>query len=116
LDGRADHPSARQIYSGLAGRGVRLSLATVYNTLSRLVGLGMLRELQFDESYNRYDTNLETHLNLVCTTCGAITDCRGAPPVGADEILEQLGFETFTFRLEYHGVCATCRSGLRREQ
>lgn len=110
---RNDHPSARQIYLHLRGLDSRLSLATVYNTLSVLVDLGALTEMDFEASDNRYDTNIEPHINLVCTVCGAITDVNRRAPVSADEIQNTFGFETTCIRMEYRGKCASCCLGDR---
>ena len=110
---REDHPSARQIHRALQGHRIRPSLATVYNTLSRLVELGMLREMEFDARDNRFDTNLQPHLNLVCTKCGAMSDCDGAPAIRPATILKREGFQPTGFRLEFYGLCSHCRSGHR---
>jgi Fe2+ or Zn2+ uptake regulation protein len=110
---REDHPSARQIHRALQPRRTRPSLATVYNTLSRLVELGMLREMEFDARDNRFDTNLQPHLNLVCTKCGVISDCDGAPAIRPATILKREGFQPTGFRLEFYGLCSRCRSGDR---
>lgn len=110
LAGRDDHPSARQVFEVLKAGESRLSLATVYNTLATLVDIGVLEEMEFEAADNRYDTNLEPHINLVCTVCGAITDFNRKPPVSPDEIWKSLGFETTGIRMEYHGVCAACRA------
>jgi len=110
LAGRVDHPSARQTFSAVNAGESRISLATVYNTLATLVELGFLKEMEFEAEDNRYDTNLSPHINLVCTVCGAITDFNRRPPVSVDEIRKSLGFETTGIRIEYQGVCASCRS------
>ena len=110
LAGRADHPSARQIRHDLEDRKPRVSVATVYNTLASLVDLGLLKELEFESADNRYDTNLAPHINLVCTACGAIVDVAHQPPLSAREINSRVGFETTEMRIEYHGVCRSCRA------
>ena len=107
---RADHPSARQVFMAVKNGDSQMSLATVYNTLATLVDLGFLKEIEFEAEDNRYDTNVSPHINLVCSACGAITDLNRKPPVSVDEIRRMLGFETTGIRLEYHGICASCRS------
>jgi Fe2+ or Zn2+ uptake regulation protein len=109
LAGRHDHPSARQIFRDLTQSEARPSLATVYNTLAILVELGVIAEMEFEATDNRYDTNLAPHLNLVCTVCGSIEDVDGEPPVGAAELRRQTGFETTAYRLECRGICARCQ-------
>lgn len=108
--GRPDHPSARQIHGRLSEREPHISIATVYNTLSTLVELGLVKEVEFESADNRYDTNLAPHINLVCTLCGAIADLDHEPPLSAREIHERIGFEIKEMRMEYRGVCAACRA------
>jgi Fur family peroxide stress response transcriptional regulator len=108
LAGRHDHPSARQIFASVKACESQMSLATVYNTLSTLVELGFITEMEFEAEDNRYDTNVSPHINLVCSICGSITDFDRKPPVSADEIRARLGFETSGIRMEYHGTCASC--------
>ncbi len=110
LAGRNDHPSARRIYRDLERADTRLSLATVYNTLATLVELGVLAEMEFEGSDNRYDTNLTPHLNLVCTGCGAIADLVSELPAEPSAVRGEVGFETTGYRLEYRGICARCRA------
>jgi Fe2+ or Zn2+ uptake regulation protein len=71
----------------------------------------MLREMEFDARDNRFDTNLQPHLNLVCTKCGAITDCDQAPAIRPATILKREGFHATGFRLEFYGLCSHCRPG-----
>jgi Fur family peroxide stress response transcriptional regulator len=110
LAGRPDHPSARQIYRDLRPTTSRLCLATVYNTLSTLVDLGVVREIEFDAADNRYDTNPSPHVNLVCVRCGSITDWGDVVSVTPSEIRNDVGFEMEELRVECRGVCARCRN------
>jgi len=110
LEARDDHPSARQIFAEVKAGEAQISLATVYNTVATLVELGFLEELEFEAEDNRYDTNVSPHINLVCTACGVISDFDRKPPVSTDEIRRSCGFETTGIRMEYQGVCASCRS------
>ena len=61
-----DHPSARQIYDDLRDSCEGLSVATVYNTLGILVRLGIIKIIEFEAGDNRYEKNLEPHINLIC--------------------------------------------------
>lgn len=108
--GRSDHPSARQIHRGLSSRLPRPSLATVYNTLTAMVGLGLVREVDFEATDNRYDTNLGPHINLVCVRCGSICDVDHDLPIPPEAIRSELGFEAVDFRIEYRGFCSRCRA------
>jgi Fur family peroxide stress response transcriptional regulator len=107
---RHDHPSVRQVAAELRQSSTPVSLATIYNTTGKLVKLGLLAEIEFESDDNRYDTNTQPHLNLVCTECGSITDIDHELPVSPRDIRRQVGFETTGWRLEYRGVCRRCRA------
>ena len=109
LAGRRDHPSARQIYNHVRIREPKISLTTVYNTLKALVARDLIREIEFNEAENRFDTNLAPHANLVCSCCGAIVDFDQPLPLPVDEVLRKTGFEAREFRVEYRGFCGACR-------
>jgi Fur family peroxide stress response transcriptional regulator len=106
---RQDHPSVRQIYNKIKINDPGISLATVYNTLNLLVELKLLKEIDFEESDNRYDTNLAPHLNLVCTICGSIIDFEYDIPVTPDVVQAKKGFVTKEYRMEYRGICNNCQ-------
>jgi len=108
LAGRADHPSARAIYDALANRESGLSLATVYNTLATLADNGLVLELDYDGTENRFDTNTRPHINLHCTSCGGIIDLDRDLQVRAEEIFAATGFEATDCRIEYRGRCSSC--------
>ena len=110
---REDHPSVRQIFSKIKLKDSGISLATVYNTLNLLVEMNLLKEIDFEETDNRYDTNLSPHLNLVCTICGSITDFEHELPVPAELIRVQKGFIAKEYRLEYRGICHRCQGKTR---
>jgi Fur family peroxide stress response transcriptional regulator len=106
---REDHPSVRFVFNKIKLKEPGISLATVYNTLNLLVNMNLLKKLEFDETDNRYDTNLDPHLNLVCTVCGSITDYEYKLPVTPDIIQSKEGFITLDYRIEYRGVCNICQ-------
>ncbi|MCP4896227.1 MAG: transcriptional repressor [bacterium] len=108
LSTREDHPTARQVYQALCRTNSTLSLATVYNTLNMLTEVGAIRHLDCASSDCRYDTNLDPHVNLVCSRCGGIEDFEYPLPVEFDEVFRSAGFQTKDARIEYHGVCAAC--------
>ena len=108
IAGRGDHPSARQIYNQVQRKSPGISLATVYNTLIILRDLDLVKEIEFEHTENRYDTNLQPHLNLVCKRCGAIRDVEFTLPLILEDVRRREGFITSDFRIELHGLCASC--------
>lgn len=105
---RKDHPSVKQIYNEIKINDPKISLATVYNTLNLLVKIKFLKEIEFEDKDNRYDTNLSPHLNLICSKCGSIVDFEYELPVSPEVVRKKNGFLTREYRIEYHGVCTNC--------
>src|SRR5512143_1263766 len=63
------HPGARLVYQEAKKKKKSLSLSATYATLSELSRLGIIKTLQFDRMENRYEENLEEHINLICERC-----------------------------------------------
>lgn len=105
------HPTARQIYEALKDSHAGISVATVYNTLGALARLGLIKVIEFESLDNRYELNLGTHVNLVCTSCGEIRDLSSPPEIHTRCAMEEMGFTVQDVRLEYYGTCAACASG-----
>ena len=105
-----DHPSARQIYAAVREVVPYISTSTVYNTLAMLVQCGFAQALPWAGSV-RFEANLISHLHLVCTLCGEITDVpekKNTISRLKKDLLAQRGFEIASQRLEFYGRCARC--------
>ena len=104
------HPSARQILKETKKDYPGISLATVYNTLETLAKLGLIKDMDFQGTDNRHETNISPHINLICTVCGEIEDFEEGLELHIDRVKKELGFEVNDFRMEYYGLCAQCKS------
>ena len=71
------HVSAEKLHEEANAAGIRVSLATVYNTLHQFTELGLLRELSVDGARTYFDTNLKEHHHFYCEEDGALTDIEG---------------------------------------
>ena len=68
------HVSADQVQLRLSQAGLRVSRATVYNTLSLFAEKGLLREVVVDASRMFYDSNVAPHHHLFHTDSGRLED------------------------------------------
>ena len=68
------HLSADQVYRRVNSDGVRVSKATVYNTLGLFVARGLVREVLVDASKVFYDSNTKPHHHIYNTASGELTD------------------------------------------
>lgn len=102
------HPSARQVFQEAKKEYSGISLATVYNTLEILVKRGLIKVMDYQYTDNRHETNLDPHINLICTVCGKIQDFGEGLSIPEESVKKKLGFEVQEYRIEYYGLCADC--------
>jgi len=107
-----DHPTANDIYTQLKTQYPSLSLATVYNTLDVLVGVGVVNVLgSIGDDRVHFDANLYPHINLGCLTCHKIVDTVSDCVNELDaEITQRSGFKIQGSRILYVGYCPQCLS------
>lgn len=110
IENRNFHPGARFVYEEAKKKRKGLSLSTTYATLNDLSRLGIIKTLQFDSMENRYEGNLEEHLNLICERCGKILDYKIPPVADQHDIAKKTGFSVKDTRLEYYGYCRDCNA------
>jgi Fur family transcriptional regulator, iron response regulator len=72
------HVSAEDLHDEASKAGIRVSLATVYNTLHQFTALGLLREISVDGARTYFDTNLGNHHHFYCEEDGELIDIEGA--------------------------------------
>lgn len=103
------HPGAGLVYETAKKKKKSLSLSTVYAALNELSRLGIIKTIQFDQMENRYEGNLEEHVNLICGKCGRITDYNDQIIIDLKEVAKRTDFLITGTRLEYYGYCSECR-------
>jgi Fur family peroxide stress response transcriptional regulator len=106
------HPGARLVYKEAKKKKKSLSLSATYATLNELSRHGIIKTLQFDKMENRYDGNLEEHINLICERCKKILDYTVPIAIDQEGVAEKTGFSITDTRLEYYGYCRECRKKL----
>jgi len=68
------HLSPEQLHKEALEAGVRVSLATVYNTLHQFTEVGLLREIAIDTGKSCFDTNIDPHHHFLCEVTGKLMD------------------------------------------
>lgn len=71
------HITAEQLHSMALSAGVRVSLATVYNTLHQFTDAGLLREIVVDSGRSYFDTNTTDHHHFFFERSGRLEDIPG---------------------------------------
>jgi Fur family transcriptional regulator, iron response regulator len=78
------HISAEDLHAEAERAGVRVSLATVYNTLHQFTEAGLLREIAIDGSRTYFDTNVDDHHHFFVEGEGRLIDVVGE--IGIDRL------------------------------
>src|SRR5215207_7426224 len=69
--------SAEDLHAEAETAGVRVSLATVYNTLHQFTEAGLLREVAIDGTRTYFDTNVSDHHHFFVEGEARLIDMRG---------------------------------------
>lgn len=68
------HVTAEELHREARMAGVKVALATVYNSLHRLTRAGLLREVAIDSGGRFFDTNVSHHHHLLDERTGELSD------------------------------------------
>jgi Fe2+ or Zn2+ uptake regulation protein len=109
LMGRADHPTAVEVFMRVKGQMPSISLATVYNCLETLVGCGLVRHVHHDRAPSRYCANLAEHAHLFCEGCGSVMDLPMRPRRRPEDVWEVPDNVIISQReVSFRGFCPVC--------
>jgi Fur family iron response transcriptional regulator len=85
------HMTAENLHDEAQKSGIKVSLATVYNTLHQFTEAGLLRQVVVDAARSYFDTNVGDHQHFYAEEDGTLIDIPGetievagvpAPPKG----------------------------------
>ena len=68
------HVTAEQLHAQAMDTGVRVSLATIYNTLHQCTEAGLLREVVVEPGRSYFDTNTSDHHHFLFEESGELKD------------------------------------------
>ena len=74
FDGRDRHVTAETLHAEAIAAGVKLSLATVYNSLHQFTAAGLLKEVVVDAARTYFDTNTAQHHHFFDEADGRLAD------------------------------------------
>jgi Fur family transcriptional regulator, peroxide stress response regulator len=109
LQGDPTHPFADEIYRRVRKKLPRISLATVYRNLQRLVEDGKIRTVLLGERVARYDPETSDHDHFICESCGRVIDLFLERERQIDlTSLANNGYVVTAHKLTVYGVCQVC--------
>jgi Fur family ferric uptake transcriptional regulator len=109
---RHSHFDAEELIEKLKGAKRRVSRATVYRTLAKLVDAGLLRRIELgDRTVYDHDYGYPAHDHLVCERCGSMTEFQSEELEALlDRVAGANQFRPSGHTLVIRGVCAECNA------
>ena len=68
------HVTAEQLHAEAGSKGIKVSLATIYNTLNQFTESGLMREVVVAPGKSYFDTNIEDHHHFFYEDDGSLKD------------------------------------------
>ena len=109
---RGDHLTAPEVFELAKGNGLKVSLSTVYRTLSKLKADGDVITVAGDRGL-RYEAAEEgpAHDHLICLGCGTTIEFYDELIRGFGKtVAQRKGFDHTTSRFDILGYCQNCRN------
>ncbi len=101
-----DHPTAEDVFFKVKEIEPKISMATVYNNLKKLVDLNLIRRISIEGQPDFYD-NMTPHSHLYCMKCHKIIDVMFDDLT--DELRKRSGVENIdSYELRLNYVCDDC--------
>jgi len=103
-----DHVDADTLFARLKADGVRVSRATVYNTLDLLIECDLVVRHQFGKQQAKFERAFAywQHDHLICEDCGEILEfCDPRLQQIQETVAEIYGFEVARHALTVYGHC-----------
>jgi Fe2+ or Zn2+ uptake regulation protein len=113
IDEGRSHPDADEIYRRARTMDPRISLSTVYRTLSLLKSEGLVQDHRFDEEHAHFEPVVDKagHHHVICQECGDVTEFElSLNPAQRASVENATGYQVATERIEVVGVCERCRN------
>jgi Fur family ferric uptake transcriptional regulator len=106
------HFDAEGLYYRMVSGGIKVSKATVYNTLDLLQSCGLVSKYRFAENTSRYEKAFGRphHHHLICLECGDIIEfVNDRLEVIQEEVCGEKSFTPQSSSLQIFGTCVKCK-------
>jgi len=106
------HFDAESLYYRMISGGIKISKATVYNTLDLLQECGLVSKYRFTEHSSRYEKAFGRphHHHLICLECGDLIEFVNERLNRIqEEVCSEKNFSPQSSSLQIFGTCAKCK-------
>lgn len=105
------HFNIEELFNAIQAKKMRITIATVYNTIRELEAAGLVHKLLVNKAA-RYEFVLNTRdeFYLICSTCGKITGFSDAELLTVLSGYRPKRFNVQHVSLVFQGTCNSCQS------
>jgi Fur family transcriptional regulator, ferric uptake regulator len=108
------HIDAENLFIKMRGKGLKVSRATVYNTLQLLLQSNLIKRSHFGETHLHYEPALseKQHHHIVCSNCGKVEEFSSEilNKIQVD-ICDRYKYKFVSSAFQITGVCKKCSEG-----
>ena len=111
------HFDADELHAKLRSRGIKVSRATIYNTLDVFLQCGLIAKYRFGENHSRYEKAFgrPRHDHLICLSCGDIIEFVNEKLNRIHEdVCKEKNFKAHNSTLQIFGICEKCQKNSER--
>lgn len=104
------HFDADQLIEDMKHQNFRVSRATIYRTLNKLVDSGLLRRLEIGpRMFYEHDYGYPQHDHMICSTCGKMFEFQN-PEIdkALEDVCRKQSFHASSHFLVIRGTCLDC--------
>lgn len=115
LNNDKSHPTIKDIYDQVHALDNKIGQATVYRNVNKLVNVGEVRRLKFDDDSVHYEEYENNHCHFICNSCNRIIDILDDEiSIPVDKISSNYNIEIEECEITFHGECDECKNMLLR--
>jgi Fe2+ or Zn2+ uptake regulation protein len=110
LRGGYCHLTADQVYDEVRKEIPSISKGTVYRNLRVLQEMGLVSELNLNDTVSRFEAKRDGHYHFHCERCGRVFDID--EPINKEldrRIADKTGYKISYHQLEFRGSCHDCQ-------
>lgn len=108
---RHGHFDPEELYIGMRQKGLKVSKASIYRTLSLLIESGLIEQVQRTEKHAHYEQTFgrNHHDHMLCILCGSVIEFYSKELEELqNKICREKDFGGVTHTLEIKGYCTKC--------
>lgn len=104
------HFNVESLLETMNSSSLRVSRATLYNTIELLLDCGLLIKHQFGENISQYERSVgnENHDHLICTSCGKVKEYKNGNLFTTAQQKKVQKFKVSYYSMYIYGTCAKC--------